>query len=134
MSACAHLPSHRADASPRVLVVEDVVLVRLLVADTLRGRGFAVVEAATGEEAIRVLESDGEVQAVLSDIYMPGAEVDGIGLAQWVHRHRPEVKVLLGSGVTASAELPDLAGEAGRVLRKPYDFDEVERRLRAALA
>jgi CheY-like chemotaxis protein len=121
------------DGRPLVLVVEDVVLVRLLVADTLRGRGFEVVEAASGEEAVRLLQADPDLRLVLTDIYMPGAAIDGIGLVQWVRNNRPEVKVLLGSGVTDSADgcEPDFFN--GPILAKPYDFNEVERRLRAAL-
>src|SRR5215475_2370985 len=106
MSGCEE--QEEVDASKSVvLVVDDVVLVRMLIADSLRDRGFEVIEAGSGEEAIRIVESELPVSVVLSDIYMPAAEVDGLGLARWLRRHRPELKLLLGSGVNTQLEAPD---------------------------
>ena len=50
------------------------------------------VEAGSGEEAIRLLTSGLAVQVVLTDMYMPAAELDGVGLARWIRDHRPEIK------------------------------------------
>jgi len=115
-------------------LVEDVMLVRLLVAETLRSRGLDVVEASSGEEAIALLQSTlGHVQVVVSDIHMPGARIDGLGLVGWVRRHRPEIKVLLGSGVSGMAQVAEREFEAGPVLAKPYDLDQLESHIRDAL-
>ena len=55
MAAAHHRFDARSDSTkPAVLVVEDVVLVRMLIADYLRETGFCVIEASNGEEAIRV--------------------------------------------------------------------------------
>jgi CheY-like chemotaxis protein len=116
-----------------VLVVDDVVLVRMLIADSLRDRGFEVIEAGSGEEAIRLLESEFQVSVILSDIYMPAAEVDGLGLARWLRRHRPGLKLLLGSGVNPGLEAADKDLSDGPILLKPYDYDKVEKALRASL-
>ena len=56
----------------RVLVVEDEVLVRLMMADELRGRGFAVMEAANVDEALAILESSSRVDLILTDVQVPG--------------------------------------------------------------
>jgi CheY-like chemotaxis protein len=113
-----------------VLVVDDVVLVRMLIAETLRQRGFRVLEAGSGEEAVRLLESSTAIDAVLSDIYMPGAAMDGLQLVTWVTRNRPGVRVVLGSGVTADIELGEMKAAVGAIVPKPYDYNEIEFRLR----
>jgi CheY-like chemotaxis protein len=79
---------------PTVLVVEDVPVVRMLLAKLLRGAGFQVVEAANGEDAIRIVEAGRPIQLVLSDVHMPGARIDGLDLARWLHKHRPGLKVI----------------------------------------
>ena len=111
---------------PTVLVVEDDVLVRSLVAAYLRESCFDVIEANSADEAIRVLQADVPVDIVFSDIQMPGS-MDGFGLAQWVHRERPWLKVILTSGAARTAK------QAG-VLAKPYDHAELERHIRSLLA
>ena len=118
---------------PVVLVVDDVVLVRMLIAESLRARGFEVVEASSGEEAIRFLEAEFAVNVILSDVYMPAAEVDGLGLARWLRRHRPDMKLLLGSGVNPSLEVADKPLSDGPLLLKPYNYDQLEKALRAVL-
>ena len=118
---------------PIVLVVEDDVLVRNLVAAYLRECGFDVLEANGADEAIRVLQADVPVDIVFSDIQMPGS-MDGFGLAQWVRRERPWLKVILTSGAARTAkEAGDLC-EHGPILAKPYDHAELERHIRSLLA
>jgi CheY-like chemotaxis protein len=120
-------------SKPTVLVVEDVVLVRMLLANLLRERGFEIIEAATADEAVRVLEAGFPVRVVLTDIYMPGSSMDGLALARWVHAHRPGLKVILGSGVVSTTDPADAAFYEGPILQKPYKREELELRLRAAL-
>jgi CheY-like chemotaxis protein len=67
------------------------------------------------------------VHAVLSDIHMPGARLDGIGLARWIRAHRPRLPVFLGSGIQANLSSADAALSSGPLLTKPYDFDVLEK-------
>ena len=122
-----------SSSKPTVLIVEDVVLVRMLLANLLRERGFEVIEASTADEAVRVLEADFPVGVVLTDIYMPGSSMDGLALARWVHAHRPGLKVILGSGVVSVTDPADAAFYEAPIVQKPYKREELERRLRAAL-
>jgi len=118
---------------PVVLVVEDDVLVRNIVAAYQRECGFDVIEASSADEAIRVLQADVKVDIVFSDVNMPGS-MDGFGLAQWVRRERPWLRVILTSGAARTAkEAGDLC-EQGPILAKPYDHAELERNIRALLA
>ena len=89
-----------ADLHPAtVLVVEDEVLVRLAVADTLRDAGYSVLEAANADEAMTLLASFSEIALVLTDIQMPGS-MDGVGLARFIRSTRPELIVILTSGAS----------------------------------
>lgn len=98
-----------------ILVVEDEVLVRLALAETLRDRGYSVVEAATADEAVVVLASSTPIDLVLTDVNMPGS-LDGVGLGRYVRSTRPSLKVIVVSGQVA----PD-AGAADAFLAKPYE-------------
>jgi CheY-like chemotaxis protein len=108
---------------PTILVVEDDALVRLVTVEFLEDSGFKVVETGNAAEAIDVLTTDGPIDAVFSDVQMPG-DMDGLELARWISREKPEVKVLLTSG-----KVPDQPGQP--VVAKPYDMEAVARRLKA---
>jgi CheY-like chemotaxis protein len=133
MSATQRVPLPKKTSRGCVLIVDDVLLVRMWIADFLRGRGFEVIEAASGEEAIRALEAGLPIDVVLSDLYMPGAAVDGVGLARWVHERRPELKIVLASGVTRNLQPDDQAICACPLLPKPYDHRALERCLTSVL-
>jgi CheY-like chemotaxis protein len=122
-----------AASPPVILVVEDEVLVRSIVAAYLRERGFDVIEASGADEAIRVLQAGVRVDIVFSDVNMPGS-MDGFGLAQWVRRERPWLKVILTSGAARPAGAAGDLCETGPVLAKPYDHAELEQHIRALLA
>ncbi|WP_309627310.1 response regulator [Brevundimonas sp.] len=117
-------------ASPRVLVVEDEFLIRMLVADHLRDAGFTVVEAFNGDEAIAILTSGVPIDLVFTDVRMPGA-ADGLELLAFVKRTRPGLPVLMTSGHLE----PELAyaGGAQRFLSKPCDPDLIVNAIQAAL-
>lgn len=120
-------------APPTVLVVEDEVLVRLSIADHLRDCGYRVIEAESADEAIAMLESEKTpVDIVFSDVNMPG-QADGLGLARWLRRERPNVRVLLTSGVARAEAAAEALCMNGHLLEKPYRHEEVERRLRGLL-
>ena len=116
-----------------ILVVEDDVLVRSVVAAYLRERAFDVIEANSADEAIRLLRTDVVVDLVFSDVNMPGS-MDGLGLAQWLHGERPALPIILTSGEARSAKEASDLGEPRPFLAKPYDHAELERHIRALLA
>ena len=120
-------------APPTVLVVADEVLVRMAVSDYLRECGYNVIETGDAQEAIKVMTSDAVVDIAFSDIAMPGS-LDGFGLAQWIRRERPDIKVVLTSGIARSAKAAGELCEDGPTLVKPYDHADLERRIRALLA
>jgi DNA-binding response OmpR family regulator len=134
MNAVCTRSSDRDPAPPpSILVVEDDVLIRSVVSMFLRDCGFQVVEAGTADEAIRVLEAGIAVDIVFSDVNMPGS-LDGVGLAKWLRRERPGLRIILTSGVPRQASEAGELFEHGPFLAKPYDHAELERRIRALLA
>ncbi len=128
-----HSTDEIEDTRPVVLIVEDEVLVRMVVAEYLRDCGFMVIEAGSAQEALALFKADIDVDAVFSDIQMPG-EMDGFGLARWLRQHRPDVKVILTSGAASAAHRAADLCHDGPLLPKPYDSEEVERRIRQLLA
>ena len=98
-----------------VLVVEDEDALRGTLMRILRRRGYRVLEAAHGGEALRVSqEHDGRIDLVLSDIHMPG--MHGRDLIDRLHAERPDLRVLFTSGSSAGD------GEDGRRIAGPFDF------------
>jgi DNA-binding response OmpR family regulator len=114
-----------------VLIVDDEPVIRGFVCDYLNECGFHALAVASGDEAARLLGNGAAIDIVFSDVRMPGT-LDGFGLARWVTENRPEVPVLLASGdlgqINAATESYGI-----QILPKPYDFDLVIRRIRAAL-
>jgi CheY-like chemotaxis protein len=111
---------------PRVLLVEDDVLVRLLVAEGLRQERFEVLEAASAEEALSLLDSGVVVDVVFTDIQMPGAQ-NGLDLARLTRERHPGIGLLLTSGGLLPHEIPGDWRSA--FLRKPYSVEELARLL-----
>lgn len=121
----------KSQRKPVVLVVEDEVLVRMAISDYLRDADLTVVEAANADEAVAVFSSRTAVDAVFTDVTMPGA-MDGRVLAAWIARHHPGVPVLITSGVGDVAA--DIGGDTTkRFVAKPYRFADIEQRLRAMM-
>jgi CheY-like chemotaxis protein len=125
----------RADAPPQtVLVVEDEVIIRLVIADYLRECGYRVHEAVSAEEAIAILQApEVSIDVVFSDVDMPG-NMDGFGLARWVRANKPGMQVILTSSAERSADIAGTLCEAGPLLRKPYPSKDVVDRIRQLAA
>lgn len=88
----------------RVLLVDDNVKLRGLIAQTLESHGCRVSTAADANEAVRMLEGGLDVRLLLSDVRMPGP-MDGVALAEWVSQRCPRVAVLLVTGFTQTSTL-----------------------------
>jgi CheY-like chemotaxis protein/anti-sigma regulatory factor (Ser/Thr protein kinase) len=101
--------------SLRVLLVDDDILVSMGAADMLLDLGHSVTEAQSGAHALRLLESDGQFDVVVTDYAMPG--MNGFELAQRIKGSYPRLPIVLATGY---AELPaDRSIEFGH-LSKPY--------------
>ena len=115
---------------PTILLIEDEVLIRMMLADELRGRGFNVVEAQNADEALTLLQSRVPVGLVLTDVQLPGS-MDGIGLARLLRATRPELKVVIASGNISCVPDGDIAHA---FFRKPYAPDDIVKCIEILLA
>lgn len=111
--------SQLADARGTVLLVDDEELVRMSTADMLSELGYAVIEAASGEEALRLVNNGTRFDLLVTDHLMPG--ISGVDLAREVRTAKPGVPVLLVSGY---AEREGVDPDIPR-LTKPFRKDEL---------
>jgi CheY-like chemotaxis protein len=104
-------PAHRRT----VLLVDDDELVLASTAAILEDLGYRVIEAASGQQALKLLEASMQVDIVVTDYAMPG--MTGLQLVEELHRIRPRLAVLLATGY---AELPGVEGAELPRLAKPF--------------
>jgi CheY-like chemotaxis protein len=122
-------------AAHTILIVEDEVLIRLVIAEYLRDCGYTVHEAAHADEAMTILETVGiGIDLVFTDIRMPAGSMDGFGLAQWIRQHHPDVNVIITSGAARSTEIAGDLCEQGPLLAKPYEPAAALDRIKQLLA
>jgi CheY-like chemotaxis protein len=105
-------------ASPRILIAEDDIFVRMMIADFLRDAGYQVIEAGSADEAISIFRSGTGIDLLFSDIKMPGS-MDGCDLADIVRSDYPGTPVVLTSGYS-SGLLRVRNTQVDVVVPKPY--------------
>jgi CheY-like chemotaxis protein len=115
-----------------VLVVEDDRDVREIALVVLEAAGYCVLEAASGDEAYRLLLSrtDLHIDVLFTDVVMPG-RLDGIDLAIAARALRPELRVLYATGFANLVRANRDNELRGPVLRKPYRPRELRRAITA---
>lgn len=114
-----------------VLIVDDERSIRLSLRTILSGLGYAIVEAARGEEALSLIRS-AEFDAVLLDINMPG--MGGIEVCRIMRRSSPRLPIVMLT-VQSSEDRKVEALDAGAddYITKPFQLRELIARLRAAV-
>ncbi|HET7624791.1 MAG TPA: response regulator [Verrucomicrobiae bacterium] len=117
-----------------VLVVEDETAVRELAVLALQKRGYTVLKAATGPEAISVWErSSVEINLLLTDMIMP-CGMSGGELANILLARNPRLKVIYTSGYSPEILRKDsILMQDVNFLPKPYDFDTLLKSVRLCL-
>jgi PAS domain S-box-containing protein len=128
-------PSRRAPAAGEetILLVEDELVVRRLVAEILESNGYTVLQAGDGPSALELLRRHtGTLDLLVTDVVMPG--MSGPDVAGAIAAMRPGTQVLYISGYTDSS-----AGQHGVLepgvafLQKPFDADVLTRKVREVL-
>ena len=113
-------------------MVDDDVQVRHAIARVIEGHGLTTVQASSGKEALALLQRDGEIPLVISDIHMP--EMDGVTFLREALRLYPDMAVIMLTGVadvTTAVECLKLG--ALDYITKPMMVDEVRARVDKAL-
>jgi CheY-like chemotaxis protein len=116
---------------PRVLVVDDDPVIGKSFNRVLSNKGYAVITASDGEEALRKLDSE-HYDLVFTDINMPG--MDGLEVTQRIKANQPWMPVVIITGYGTEENVTQ-AGEAGvaAFLRKPLTPDMIEDSVKMAL-
>ena len=132
-------PENRNEAPVRtlcpmatVLVAEDQDDLRTVICDFLASRGYTVLQAGNGPEAISVAGlHSGTIDLLLSDVVMP--EMRGPDLAERLIASRPQMRVLYMSGYTEDVLSQDIRGIPvgnATLLQKPFRLEELATRIR----
>ena len=127
------VPAEAAGTGVTVLLVEDEVGVRTMASEHLRELGYAVLEAANGSEALRVLHDSrgAHVDMLVTDVGLPGG-LNGRQVADMARQRLPSLPVLFITGYTGGAiesALP--AGMA--MIGKPFTLDMLATRVRSMI-
>jgi CheY-like chemotaxis protein len=127
-------PVEALRGSETILVLEDEARVRKLVCEVLAGRGYHVLEAVRGEEAIRIAnEYRGRIHLLLTDVVMP--EMSGPQALEQIRARHPHMKVLFMSGYTDEAMVHHGILDSGApFLQKPFLPEALARKVREVLA
>ncbi|HXM44504.1 MAG TPA: response regulator [Bryobacteraceae bacterium] len=127
-------PAAALRGSETILVLEDEARVRKLVCEVLAGRGYHILEAVRGEEAIRIArEQKGRIHLLLTDVVMP--EMSGPQALEQIRARHPNMKVLFMSGYTDEAMVHHGILDSGApFLQKPFLPDALAQKVREVLA
>jgi signal transduction histidine kinase/DNA-binding response OmpR family regulator len=109
----------------KVLVVEDVALIRMTTVDMVEQIGFDAAEASDAGEALAMLQKDDSYDILLTDLGLPG--MNGRQLVEEVLRLRPGMKIIIASGYSTDEEQGTaLKGKVAH-LTKPFDMQQLRR-------
>jgi len=117
---------------PYALVAEDDAIIRMDAVDILESAGFRVKEASNVEEALGLLNEDGErFHLLFTDVQMPPSEQTGFDLARHCSKHWPHIGILIASGmmVPEDNDVPDGA----IFVRKPFSSHVIYNHLQVIL-
>jgi PAS domain S-box-containing protein len=127
------LPGSHEAHGETILVVEDETDVRNMIVRALGRRNYRLLEAANGEEAVKLVKQhNNHVDLMITDIIMPGMR--GTEAAQRIVSMVPEMKVLYMSGYTDNAMFHQKLLDAGTLfIQKPFTLAGLEEKVRQAL-
>ncbi|AZO45511.1 response regulator [Mesorhizobium sp. M7D.F.Ca.US.005.01.1.1] len=132
----AAVPTGRGENSApiteTILVVEDDARVRASTTDALRELGYAVIDAAGGQEALQKLAETPGIALLFTDIVMP--VMNGRKLAEEAIARMPQLKVIFTTGFTRNAVVHNgVLDHDVHFLAKPFTIEQLAAKLRAVL-
>jgi len=117
-----------------ILLVEDEAAVRMFSARALRNKGYTILEATNGEEALEVINAtEAKIDMIVTDVMMPG--MDGHTLVQFVRQEMPDVKVIFISGFAENVIPGGITPESDfEFLPKPFSLKDLATKVKDVLA
>lgn len=126
-------PAMPARQEETILVAEDEDTVRALVREILLTKGYKVLEARHGAEALELADRhQGKISLLVTDVVMP--QLSGRDLSERILKARPDTKVLFMSGYTDNVVVPHgILDEGAQFLQKPFTPEALARKVREVL-
>jgi PAS domain S-box-containing protein len=116
-------------AGETVVLIEDEPTIRVLVTEVLQDGGYRVIAADDGPAGLAILEEEGPVDLLITDVGLPGG-LNGRQVADAARVRRPELKVLFITGYAENAAVGNgLMGQGMEVLTKPFQIEELAKRV-----
>ena len=110
--------------SETILVVDDIAEQRKIVENMLEKLGYSVVTAASGEEALTIIQNR-HVDLVILDMIMPGG-IDGLETYREILKFSPNQKAIINSGFSESERVKELQHlGAGSYVQKPFTLEAI---------
>jgi len=129
LTAAIQQPLMGKSGNECVLVVEDDDDVRRYAVQALTSLGYRVLDAANAEGAIRIAESNPEIELLFTDVGLP--RVNGRQLAEHLRHLIPALRVLYTSGYARNAIVHNGVLDPGvELLAKPYTIEDLARKIR----
>ncbi len=127
-------PARDITGQETILLVEDEEAVRSFAARALKQRGYRVLEASGGEQALAIVKgSAGDIHLLITDVVMPS--MDGPTLVRAVKRLRPEIQVIFMSGYAEEAfRRNDEKAEDLHFLPKPFGLKQLAAKVKDVLS
>jgi PAS domain S-box-containing protein len=117
-----------------VLVIDDEPAIRMLLSEVLEDSGYKVIEAEDGPSGLRVLDGDGRIDLLITDVGLPGG-LNGRQVADAARARRPQLKVLFITGFAENAAIGNGHLEPGMaVVTKPFAMNDLANKVRDLLA
>ncbi|MCK5295434.1 MAG: response regulator [Alphaproteobacteria bacterium] len=130
----ANIKSEKADLTGEglILFVEDEDAVRAFATRALCNKGYSILEATCGEEAIEIVKENPNIDVLITDMIMPG--MDGATLAGLVCAEYSDIKVILISGYSEDVARKDLADSPDfNFLAKPFSLNDLAAKVKEVI-
>ena len=122
----------RNAGSETILIIEDEDMVRKILVRTLKEKGYRVIEAGSGSDALRLCSSAPKIDLILSDVILP--DYNGPKLIDVIHRDYPQTKVLYMSGYAEQIIMNQgVLNEGINFIHKPFLPSELMKKIREVL-
>ena len=117
-------------AGETVLIIDDEAPIRMLIADVLSEHGYAVLEAADGPAGLQILQGEGRIDLLITDVGLPGG-LNGRQVADAARLTRPDLRVLFITGYAENAIIGNGHLDSGMsVITKPFPMDALATKVR----
>ena len=108
------------------LVVEDEALVRLVAEMTIQDCGYQILSASDADEALLLLRSSHQIDALFTDVYLKTAIHGGCEIARQAIALRPNLRILYTTGNSITDQMKSLFVKSSHFLPKPYTEQQLQ--------